>query len=282
MSDIFQPNISVIVITYNSEKTVIETLDSIFAQTYKNIELIVSDDNSKDRTLQIVDEWLENRQERFISTKVIKSDINTGVAGNCNRGVKCSTSDYYKIIAGDDLLEKKAIGIYVDFIEKNPDSVGVAKVTPFGNIDKNKLNLWKNVFLRGYQKLQYPYKKKYRKLVVRNFICAPAVGLIKKEWYEQVNGFSEEYPFCEDHPMYIKLMEQGHDFLLIDDSLVRYRVSDGALSGGNSPLLIDSTIKHFRKEKMWKLLKCGEILEFAMQSVFYFWLWIKYKHKENK
>lgn len=280
MSGIFQPDISVIVITYNSEKTIIDTLNSIYAQTYKNIELIISDDNSKDMTLEVVNEWLENRQDRFIAVKVVSSLVNTGVAGNCNRGVKNSTTEYYKLIAGDDLLEKTAIEVYVDFIRKNPNKVGVAKVIPFGNVEQGKIDIWESVFSKGYQKLQYSYKKKYRKLVVRNYICAPAVGLIKREWYEQVNGFSEEYPFCEDHPMYIKLMEQGHDFILIDNALVKYRVSDSALSGGSSPLLMNSTIKYFRKEKIWKLLKMGEIPEMIVQTALYGFMYLKMSLKK--
>ena len=280
MSGIFQPDISVIVITYNSEKTVIDTLNSIYAQTYKNIELIISDDNSKDMTLEVVNEWLGNRLGRFIAVKVVSSLVNTGVAGNCNRGVKNSTAEYYKLIAGDDLLEKNAIEVYVDFIRKNPDKVGVAKVIPFGNVEQGKIDIWERVFSKGYQKLQYSCKKKYRKLVVRNYICAPAVGLIKREWYEQVNGFSEEYPFCEDHPMYIKLMEQGHDFILIDNALVKYRVSDSALSGGSSPLLMNSTIKYFRKEKIWKLLKMGEIPEMIVQTALYGFMYLKMSLKK--
>ena len=281
MSETFQPNIAVIVITYNSENTVLETLESIYAQTYKNIELTVSDDNSKDATLEVVNGWLESRQNRFIDAKVIKSPTNTGVAGNCNRGVRQSNSEYYKLIAGDDLLEKNAIEKYVDFAKKNPDKIGVAKVTPFGDVNKEKLDIWETVFAKGYKKLEYSFRKKYRKLVVRNYICAPAVGVIKRGWYDKVNGFSEEYPFCEDHPMYIKLMEAGYDFLLIDDFLVKYRVSEGALSGGASPLLISSTIRYFKKEKMLKLLKIGEIPELIAQVVLYGYLHIKMSLKNE-
>ena len=59
--------ISVVVVTYNSEKTVIETLDSIASQTYKNIELIVSDDYSKDDTVKRMKLWIEDHKDFFVN-----------------------------------------------------------------------------------------------------------------------------------------------------------------------------------------------------------------------
>ena len=53
--------VSVVVITYNSEKYILETLESIKTQSYKNLELIISDDCSKDDTVMICRDWLDNR-----------------------------------------------------------------------------------------------------------------------------------------------------------------------------------------------------------------------------
>ena len=58
------PLVSIIVITYNSAKFVLETLESAKAQTYQNIELIISDDGSTDNTVQICREWLKNNEEQ--------------------------------------------------------------------------------------------------------------------------------------------------------------------------------------------------------------------------
>lgn len=65
------PLVSVSVITYNSAKTVIETLDSIKAQTYQNIELIVSDDCSTDNTVEICRDWLTKNEKRFVRMELI-------------------------------------------------------------------------------------------------------------------------------------------------------------------------------------------------------------------
>ncbi len=73
------PLISVPVVTYNSSKTVLETLDSIYNQTYENLELIVSDDCSTDNTVDICQEWINAHKERFVRTELLVDEKNTGV-----------------------------------------------------------------------------------------------------------------------------------------------------------------------------------------------------------
>ncbi len=80
--------VSIIVVTYNSSKYILETLESAKAQTYQNIELIVSDDCSTDNTVSICDRWLHENDFFFFRTKLITTTQNTGVAPNCNRGLR--------------------------------------------------------------------------------------------------------------------------------------------------------------------------------------------------
>ena len=96
--------VSVIVVVYNSSKTVLETLESIKNQTYKNIELVITDDASSDNTIEIVTEWGEKNRNYFNNFLVLKTEKNTGVSANVARGIQASKGEYYKDIAGDDLL----------------------------------------------------------------------------------------------------------------------------------------------------------------------------------
>ena len=68
MNDII---VSVVVITYNSADYVLETLESIKKQTYKNIELIITDDKSKDNTIEICNKWLDENSKEFIKSRII-------------------------------------------------------------------------------------------------------------------------------------------------------------------------------------------------------------------
>lgn len=94
--------VSIPVITYNSAKTVIETLDSIKAQTYPNIELIISDDCSTDDTVQLCREWIEKNGERFERTELISVTKNTGVSGNNNRAKQLYISEGFEIEREDE------------------------------------------------------------------------------------------------------------------------------------------------------------------------------------
>jgi len=101
MTDIL---VSIVVITYNSSKYVLETLESCKNQTYKNIELIISDDASKDNTVKLCQNWIEKNKKRFFRTELITTIKNTGIPSNCNRGVRASKGEWVKLIAGDDVL----------------------------------------------------------------------------------------------------------------------------------------------------------------------------------
>ena len=110
------PLVSIIVITYNSAKYVLETLESAKAQTYQNIELIVSDDCSIDNTVEICREWIEQNKNRFVRTELITIPENTGIPANCNRGVRAAQGEWVKLIAGDDMLDNDCILNYVNYI----------------------------------------------------------------------------------------------------------------------------------------------------------------------
>ena len=64
-----QELVSVLVISYNSERYIIETLDSIKNQTYERIQLVLSDDGSRDQTMKIAEEWIQKNGKRFESVK---------------------------------------------------------------------------------------------------------------------------------------------------------------------------------------------------------------------
>ena len=64
--------VSIVVITYNSSHYVLETLESIKSQTYKNIELIVTDDCSSDDTIFLCQNWIEKNKSNFVRTSLLQ------------------------------------------------------------------------------------------------------------------------------------------------------------------------------------------------------------------
>ena len=92
-----QVKISIITITYNSERTVEETLKSVISQAYPKLEYIIVDGASKDKTLDVVAKYKD-------SIARIISEPDKGIADAFNKGIRMATGDLIGIINSDDLL----------------------------------------------------------------------------------------------------------------------------------------------------------------------------------
>lgn len=229
------PLVSVAVITYNSSKYVLDTLESIKAQTYKNIELIISDDCSKDNTMQLCEKWCEQNKERFARIQYVEGEQNTGVSANCNRAEDACEGEWVKIIAGDDMLLPNCIETYIDFVKNNNDAICIfSKVEVFGE-NKIKVDNFKDSIF-DYSFFDLSYDKQYEWLIDGRPQPIPAATCFysKKRFNDiGVCGFDKRIPLLEDWPRWITLMEKKVKFYFIDKLLVRYRVSDDSICSGN-------------------------------------------------
>lgn len=140
------PLVTIGVLTYNSEKYVIETLESIKSQTYLNIELIISDDCSCDYTVDRCSEWIEKNRGYFVNVLILTVKTNTGTAGNCNRVLAKSNGKWLKFLGADDLLSPSAIENYVRYVTQNSNVYAcfAEDIHFVGNILENKffMMLW--------------------------------------------------------------------------------------------------------------------------------------------
>jgi glycosyltransferase involved in cell wall biosynthesis len=224
--------VSVIVISYNSSKFVIETLESIKVQTYKNIELIISDDCSTDNTIEMCENWLVDNSKRFVASKIITSLTNTGVSANVNRGVFNSTGEWFKLIAGDDLLTPNCILENIKFIVENQrKSISIvssdisyfkvinSKVLEFDKTKNSILNSKNitaeqqyNLFLRG-------YSRRINSL------------FIKSEAYLKVGGCDETFKLKEDGPLIGRLLKLNYKIYYLNGVLFKYRNHLDSITG---------------------------------------------------
>jgi alpha-1,3-rhamnosyltransferase len=134
-SQINNPLVSIIVVTYNSSEYVIETLESAKKQSYRNIELIITDDCSPDNTVEICRDWIEQNKERFVNAELISVEKNTGIAANCNRGIAKTKGEWIKLIAGDDLLCESCINDNLKFTNQHPNAKFIT--SKMQNINEN-------------------------------------------------------------------------------------------------------------------------------------------------
>lgn len=97
--------ISIVTVTYNSASTLRDTIESVLAQTYKNIEYIVVDGLSKDNTMDIVREY----EPRFNGRMRYVSEKDSGLYDAMNKGIKMATGEVVGIINSDDFYHRKDI-----------------------------------------------------------------------------------------------------------------------------------------------------------------------------
>ncbi|MCQ2607426.1 MAG: glycosyltransferase [Bacteroidales bacterium] len=229
MDSVSTPLVSIAVITYNSSKYVLETLESAKAQTYQNIELIISDDCSTDNTVQLCRDWVEQNKQRFARVQIVESEKNTGVSANCNRAEGACQGEWVKLIAGDDLLLSNCISDFVGYIRDNQHVVYVFGKIFFEGKIKNKGNDWPN-----YDFFQLEAKEQYTWLIERgNCIAAPSAFYNKNKCLELGLIYDERIPFVEDRPRWINALRKGVRFYLMEKYVVKYRASlDCSISTG--------------------------------------------------
>ena len=225
-----RPLVSVPVITYNSSKFVLETLESIKAQTYQNIELIISDDCSTDNTVELCRKWVEENQERFVRTQIITSDVNTGVSANLNRAEAACQGEWVKGIAGDDLLTPNCIADCVEYVQQHPNVIYLfGRIEAFGASEKQNRHFAENVF--DYSFFDLDIDGQLERLVFGSN-CVPASTCFynRQKAIELGIRNDERIPLLEDWPKWINILEKGVQLEFMDKILVKYRIHNTSIS----------------------------------------------------
>ncbi len=234
--------VSVCVVTYNSEATVLETLDSILNQTYQNIELIVSDDCSKDNTIEKCTQWREQHINRFVDIKILTVSENSGVPANCNRAVAAANGKWIKIIAADDCLLPNCISDDVSYTRENPMiQILYTNYYCFTSDDKGSINIVEERLSKRINKLFNTTPKKQLEVYIKNrFNIMPSV-FMKKELINHVGGFIEKYKLFEDAPFLTKVLLANHKIYHLSTPTVLYRVDNNSITRESSKKIFFKT-----------------------------------------
>ncbi|HOI91869.1 MAG TPA: glycosyltransferase [Candidatus Rifleibacterium sp.] len=217
------PLVSIVVLTYNSSQYVLATLNSAFRQTYADVELIISDDCSQDNTIEVCANWLEAHKERFINTKLVTTEKNTGIPANCNRGVKASKGEWIKLIAGDDLLFDDAIEKLIGCVN-DENNLYFGKIKSFVIKDNGVMEILEDEIPTGKIKTFFSLSARQQNDLLKYWNFLPAPGcFIRKSLLDSLNYFDERFPLCEDAPLWFKATLAGYKLNLCDDFVAYYR-----------------------------------------------------------
>lgn len=251
------PLVSIIVLTFNSAKYVLETLESAKAQTYQNIELIISDDCSTDDTVEVCRKWLDENYDRFKCTKLITVGKNTGIAINCNRGLYAAQGVWIKHIAGDDILLPDALSAYHLYAKDHTDAKCiVSDIQLFG--ERNEIYRCNKKFgqLSARKQLKWLLSKKGQAVAVGS----GGNSFILRDILIQIHGFDIRYPMIEDYPLSIRLVTNNIKIHILNKVCTKYRIRIGSASNDKS--IFEKNRKMFKivaipiikKKRMYLLL----------------------------
>ncbi|MCI8888346.1 MAG: glycosyltransferase family 2 protein [Hungatella sp.] len=222
--------ISVVMPAYNGEKTIGQAIDSVIGQTFKNWELIVVNDQSKDRTKDLILDYAK-RDERI---RYAENQENSGVSFSRNRGVAMAEGQWIAFLDSDDAWEKEKLEEQVKLIEGGARFVFTGSA--FMNEAGQRLKFCMNI----------PEKISFRELLKQNVISCSSV-LIEK-------ALLEKYPMAqgnihEDYAVWLKILrDQRICAWGIDKPLLIYRVSSGSKSGnkGKAALMHWRVYRHIK------------------------------------
>lgn len=184
------PLVSVIVPSYNHEKYISECINSILNQSYKNIQLIVLDDGSKDSSVSILKKMSLEYGFHF------EEQANLGLCKTLNKAIKnYATGKYISIIASDDYWKLDKIIAQVEFLEKNDDYAMVFGKAQIVDDNNNFFDvLGENIIDLDLQ---------FERLFLDNKVIASTV-MIRKDILESIGGFNES-SYIEDWDLWLKV-----------------------------------------------------------------------------
>ena len=127
-----RPFISVLVTSYNYERYIQKTLDSILAQSYKNYEVIIVDDGSTDNSVSVINEYVAKYKNFYLYQH--DGAVNKGLPASFKLGVEKSKGEYVAVLESDDYWAPSNLLAKVKMINKYPDAIIISNnVIPFGD-----------------------------------------------------------------------------------------------------------------------------------------------------
>lgn len=207
------PLISVIIPVYNGEKTIRETIKSVLSQTFTEFELIVINDGSQDRTLEIVETIQDPRLKVF-------SYPNAGQSTSRNRGIALATGEYISFIDADDLWTPDKLEAQVKVLQENPQAAVAYSWTDWIDESSQFLGKGSHITEKG---------EVFTKLLLNDFVANGSNSLIRHQALVEVGGFDASVTPAEDWDMWLRLAAH-YEFVAVPSPHILYRISPNSAS----------------------------------------------------
>lgn len=190
------PKVSVLMATYNCKDTVVESIESIMNQTYKDWEFVICDDCSSDGTYDILLSYKEKYPEKFI---ILKNDVNSRLAYSLNRCLEVANGEYMARMDGDDISLPERFEKQVSFLDKHPEYALVdCSMIPFDNNGDRPIRYLKKAVPESMDLVVGP-------------VFFHATIMMRKSAYDLVGGYtvSKRTMRAQDYDMWFRFFACG-------------------------------------------------------------------------
>ena len=230
--------VSVVIPTYERIATLSRAVDSVMAQTFSGFELIVVDDGSTDATAEMI-------LRDYPAVRLHRQE-NTGVSSARNAGVALASGEWIAFLDSDDAWLPEKLERQLSHLAQEPEL---------------RLSHTDEIWIRNGKRVNQPkeYAKSggsiYRQCLPLCCIC-PSSALIRRDLFDEIGGFDETFPVCEDYDLWLRITAREPVHYL-DEALVRKY-------GGHEDQLSSTTwgMDRYRTRALEKILS-EEILSLA-------------------
>lgn len=217
------PRVSIVIPAYNNAAYIARTMDSVLAQTFDDLEIIVADHSSTDDTYELLERYTSDSRVSLLST-----ESGGGAQRNWNRVSQAANGEFIKLVCGDDLIHPELVQTQVEALDREPEAVLAASRRDIIDAQDRPL-----VSARGLPGLagRIDGRTAIRRTVRAgtNIFGEPGCVLIRREVLERVGWWDARFPYLIDQATYTRVLLEG-DLVAIDRSLAGFRVSDSQWS----------------------------------------------------
>ncbi|SHO65388.1 glycosyltransferase [Algoriphagus zhangzhouensis] len=229
--------VSICIPVYNGSRFILETLNSILCQTFPNYEIIISDDNSDDDSMNLIKNFFDKygwRNVVLVNNKGAK-----GIGSNWNNCLKHANGKYIKFIFQDDIMYDTCLEEMVKFLEGRPDFSLVSCKRKFIT-DSKYLNEKTISWMNFHSNLQFNLKKDLNNFYCidgtifkeefffknpKNFIGEPSTVLFRKSFIEKVGLFRLDLKQSLDYEYWFRFIKISK-IAVLDKELIGFRIHD--------------------------------------------------------
>jgi glycosyltransferase involved in cell wall biosynthesis len=217
-----RPLVTVLMPVFNAERFVGDALASVVSQSYDNLEILVVDDGSTDRSLRIV-ERLRQSDPRIR----VHRQANGGISAALNAGLAIANGSLIARMDADDLMLPRRIEEQVAFLQANPDLGFCGSFLELIGADGRAASI---------HRPEPVTRESLQRLVKERIVITythPSV-MMHADLARRLGGYKREFEPCEDMELFLRMIEEGRPGLIIPRVLMRYRLHPGSISGSKT------------------------------------------------